>query len=128
MNFELVSTAFAQGTESAPRGGAPMWPMFLAIFVVFYFFLIRPQQKRQKESQNMMNNLGKGDRVITIGGIHGTIVTIKKQGEKPTGDDIVVLKVSESTRLEMIRSSIARVLSQEGESTKETSGKESGKA
>ncbi len=121
MNFELVSTAFAQGTETAPR--APMWPMFLAIFVVFYFFLIRPQQKRQKETQSMLNTLTKGDRVVTIGGIHGTIVAIKKQGEKPVGDDIVILKVSDSTRLEMLRSSIARVISREGEPSKEIAGK-----
>jgi preprotein translocase subunit YajC len=113
MNFELISTAFAQGTEPAPRSAAPMWPMFLLIFVVFYFFLIRPQQKKQKETQSMLNSLAKGDKVITIGGIHGTIVTIKKQGEKESGDDIVVLRVSESTKLDMLRSSIARVVSRE---------------
>ncbi len=123
MNFELVSTAFAQA-EPVQRGQAPMWPMFLLIFVVFYFFLIRPQQKRQKETQNMLNTLAKGDRVITIGGIHGTIVSLKKQGEKTTGDDIVILKVSESTKLEMLRSSIARVISREGEGSKEATGKE----
>lgn len=125
MNFGLASTAYAQGTQhAASPGAAPLWPMLLAIFVIFYFFLIRPQQKRQKESQNMLNSLAKGDRVVTIGGIHGTIASIRKAGEKPDGDDIVILKVSESTKLEMLRSSIARVLSKEGEPSKETTAKE----
>ncbi|MHB9029562.1 MAG: preprotein translocase subunit YajC [Candidatus Latescibacterota bacterium] len=123
MNFDLISTAFAQGSEPAQKAPAPMWPMFLLIFVVFYFFLIRPQQKKQKDTQNMLNSLARGDRVITIGGIHGTIVSIKKQGEKETGDDIVVLRVSESTKLDMLRSSIARVISREGEATKEKAEK-----
>jgi len=109
MNFDLISTAYAQGSKPA-SGGAPMWPMFLLILVVFYFFLIRPQQKKQKEVQNMLDSLSKGDRVVTIGGIHGSIVNIKKTGEKDSGDDIIVLKVSDTTKLEMLRSSIARVV------------------
>ncbi len=124
MNFDFISTAFAQGAGPAQKGAAPMWPMFLLIIAVFYFFLIRPQQKKQKETQNMLNSLAKGDRIVTIGGIHGTIVSIRKQGEKETGDDIVILRVSESTKLEMSRSSIARVISRETDTTKETAGKE----
>ncbi len=118
MNFELVSTAFAQTGGAPAKGGAPMWPMFLLIFVVFYFFLIRPQHKKQKETQNMMDSLAKGDRVITIGGIHGTIANIKKKGEQNSGDDIVVLKVSDTTKLEMLRSAIARVVEKESEPEK----------
>lgn len=120
MNFDFISTAFAQGTQGAApaKSAAPMWPMFLAIFVIFYFFLIRPQQKKSKDAQNMMDSLAKGDRVITIGGIHGSIVNIKKKGEKNSGDDIVVLKVSDTTKLEMLRSAIARVI-EKGEAGKE---------
>ena len=115
MNFDLVSTAFAQGNQPQPSGGgAPMWPMFLLIFVVFYFFLIRPQHKKQKDTQSMLDSLAKGDRVVTIGGILGTIVNIKKKDEKGSGDDIVVLKVSDTTKLELLRTSIARVLEKEG--------------
>ena len=91
-----------------------MWPMFLLIFVVFYFFLIRPQHKKQKDTQSMLDSLAKGDRVVTIGGILGTIVNIKKKDEKGSGDDIVVLKVSDTTKLELLRTSIARVLEKEG--------------
>jgi preprotein translocase subunit YajC len=119
MNFDLISTAFAQGTSKpATGGGAPMWPMFILIFVVFYFFLIRPQHKKQKDTQNMLNALAKGDRVVTIGGIFGTIMNIKKKDEKDSGDDVVVLKVSDTTKLEMLRSSIARVIAKEGEPEK----------
>ena len=116
MNFDFISTALAQGTQGAPsasKGVAPMLPMFLAIFVIFYFFLIRPQQKKSKDAQHMMDSLTKGDRVVTIGGIHGTIANIKKKGEKNSGDDIVVLKVAENTKLEMLRSAIARVIAKE---------------
>jgi preprotein translocase subunit YajC len=118
MNFELISTAYAQ-TKDAPRAGAPMWPMFLALFAIFYFFIIRPQQKKQKDSKMMLNTLAKGDRVITIGGIYGTILNIKEKKEGKTDDDIIVLKVSDTTKLEMIRSSIARVLPKETESGKD---------
>ena len=121
MNFELISTAFAQGTEPAPRSAAPMWPMFLLIFVVFYFFLIRPQQKKQKEAKNMLGSLEKGSRIITIGGIVGTIVSIKEKKGNPGDDDIVVIKTGDATKLEMIRSSIGRVLEKEETTVEKTS-------
>ena len=122
MNFDFISTALAQGaqgTGTAAKSAPPMWPMFLAIFVIFYFFLIRPQQKKSKDAQNMMDSLGKGDRVVTIGGIHGTIATIKKKGEKNSGDDIVILRVAENTKLEMLRSAIARVIDKGEDAGKE---------
>ena len=73
-------------------------PLIL-MFVVFYFLLIRPQQKRQKEQAEMIKNLKKGDRVITSGGIIGTIHTLQ--------DDYVVLKVGDQdTKIEILRSGI----------------------
>jgi preprotein translocase subunit YajC len=79
-------------------------PLIL-MFVVFYFLLIRPQQKRQKERMAMLNALKKGDKVITIGGIHGTIVDLT--------DDRVTLKVSDNTRLVFERSSVNSVVTDE---------------
>ena len=114
MDFELISTAFAQGSKPA-KGPAPIWPMLLALFAVFYFFMIRPQQKKQKESQNMLNKLAKGDRIVTIGGICGTIVNIKEKKDDKKSDDVVVVKTSDATKLDMIRSSIARVVSKQDE-------------
>jgi len=113
MNFELIPTAFAQGAEQTARSTAPMWPMLLALFAVFYFFIIRPQQKKQKDSRSMLESLAKGDRVVTIGGICGTIVNIRDKKNAPEGEDIVVVKVGEGTKLEMLRSSVARTLNKD---------------
>ncbi|MFC1606392.1 preprotein translocase subunit YajC [Candidatus Latescibacterota bacterium] len=110
MNFEIIRTAFAQvGGEATSRGPASIFPMLIALFAVFYFFMIRPQQKKQKESQNMLNTLAKGDRVVTIGGICGTVLNIKEKKDEKTSDDVIVLKVSDTTKLELVRSSIAKV-------------------
>ena len=114
MDFELISTAFAQDKTPA-KGTAPLWPMLLALFAVFYFFMIRPQQKKQKESQNMLNQIAKGDRVVTIGGILGTIVNIKEKKDDKKSDDILVVKTSDATKLDVTRSSIARVVSMKDE-------------
>lgn len=72
---------------------------FVFMIVIFYFLLIRPQQKKQKTRTAMLNALKKGDKVVTIGGLHGTIVEIT--------DDIVVLKVNDVTKLTFDRSSIS---------------------
>ncbi|WP_017813434.1 MULTISPECIES: preprotein translocase subunit YajC [Paenibacillus] len=72
---------------------------FVLMFVVFYFLLIRPQQKKQKQRNMMLNTLGKGDKVVTIGGLHGTITEIT--------DDIVVLRVNDVTKLTFDRSAIS---------------------
>ncbi len=74
---------------------------FILIFVIFYFLLIRPQKKREKEHQNMVNSLTKNDEVVTSGGIHGTVVNVK--------DKTVVLRVDENVRLEVEKSCIAYV-------------------
>ena len=73
-------------------------PLIL-MFVIFYFLLIRPQQKRQKEHAEMVKNLKKGDRVATVGGLIGTIQTLQ--------DDYLVLKVGDQdTKVEVLRSAI----------------------
>ncbi len=73
-------------------------PLIL-MFVVFYFLLIRPQQKRQKEIADMVKNLKKGDRIVTSGGIIGTVMAVH--------DDYVVLKVGDQeTKIEVLRSAI----------------------
>ena len=71
--FESVAYAQAGGAEANPF--VSFVPLIL-IVVVFWFFLIRPQQKRQKEHQKMISELGKGDRIVTTGGLFGTITKI----------------------------------------------------
>jgi len=82
--------------------------MFGAIFLIFYFMIIRPQQKRAKERNKMLSNLEKGDKVVTSGGIHGTIAGIDEK--------TVLLQVSESVKVKVERSAISTILS-----TKESS-------
>jgi preprotein translocase subunit YajC len=71
--------ASATETEQAQQGGSPwtMWIMLALIFGVMYFFMIRPQKKQQKELQKFRDSLQKGDKVVTIGGIYGTVVEVK---------------------------------------------------
>lgn len=74
----------------------------ILVFVVFWFLLIRPQQKRQKERNAMLQSLKKGDKVITIGGLHGTITDLT--------EDRVTLKVSDNTRLVFERTAVNAVI------------------
>ncbi|WP_174819977.1 preprotein translocase subunit YajC [Paenibacillus koleovorans] len=75
---------------------------FILMFAVLYFLLIRPQQKRAKTRTSMLSTLKKGDKVTTIGGMHGTIMEIT--------DDIVVLRVNDATKLTFDRSAISAVV------------------
>ena len=81
-----------------------------AIFVIFYFLLIRPQQKQVKEHEKMLADLKKGDKILTTGGLYGTIVGLK-------ADDLEV-KFSETVKLIVARSAVSKVL---GEGTGEAS-------
>ncbi|MGM1050558.1 preprotein translocase subunit YajC [Paenibacillus uliginis N3/975] len=80
---------------------------FVLMFVIFYFLLIRPQQKKQKTRNAMLGALKKGDKVVTIGGLHGTIMEIT--------DDVVVLKVNDVTKLTFDRSSISHSVNTDSE-------------
>ncbi len=83
----MFITAYATATDAAAAGPGSMFPsliMLVLMFVVFYFILIRPQKKKEKELKNMLAALKVSDEVATIGGIHGKIVRIK--------DDLFVLE------------------------------------
>lgn len=75
---------------------------FAVIIGVFYFFLIRPQQKQQKARNEMLSALDKGDKVITAGGMYGEIVELR--------DDSIILQVGDKVRLKMTRGSVSRVI------------------
>ena len=99
----FASPAFA-GAAAPPAGFEIMsfLPLIL-IFIVFYFLLIRPQQKRVKEQKAMLSALRRGDRVVTGGGIIGTI-------SKVVSDEEVIVEVAEGVRLRVLRATIASVL------------------
>jgi preprotein translocase subunit YajC len=92
---------FAAGTGTA-GSSSTIWTFLpiILMFLVLYFLLIRPQQKRQKSRTGMLSTLKKGDKVVTIGGMHGTIMEIN---EDPA---TVVLRVNDTTKLTFDRSAI----------------------
>ncbi len=98
----MIDIAYAMGTNGGagqPTGGlTPLIPMIL-MFVIFYFLLIRPQQKKQKEHREMIENLKKGDRIITGGGIHGRITGV--------GDTTLTVEIAEKVRVKVNRANVA---------------------
>lgn len=108
------AVAFAQeaaGSGTAEGGAAPsnplagMLPMIVAFIAIFYFFMLRPQQKREKEMRQMLASLSKGDEVVTSGGICGTIVGLTEK--------TVVLRVDDddNVKIEFLRGAIKQVTS-----------------
>jgi preprotein translocase subunit YajC len=99
----LIDIAYAMGTGAGGVGGAggglsALMPLIL-MFVIFYFLLIRPQQKKAKEHREMVGSLKKGDRVITSGGLYGTITSVD--------DTAVTLEVAEKVRVKVMRGNIS---------------------
>ncbi|MCC6548952.1 MAG: preprotein translocase subunit YajC [Ignavibacteriaceae bacterium] len=77
--------------------------MFGAIFAIFYFMVMRPQQKRAKEREKMLSNVQKGDKVVTSGGLHGTVAGME--------DNFIILQVSDNVKLKFEKAAITTVLS-----------------
>jgi preprotein translocase subunit YajC len=100
----LISTAYAQGVGGLLDQSAliQFLPLVL-IFVVFYFLLIRPQQQKQKTHRGMLDSLRRGDRVVTGGGIIGTV-------NRVTGNEEVEVDIAQGVRVRVLRSTITSVL------------------
>jgi preprotein translocase subunit YajC len=109
----LTSLAYAMG--GAPGGGSAGggdWGFIItmvAIFVIFYFLLIRPQQKKQKELKAMLDKLAYGDTVMTTGGIHGKITGL--------ADAVITLEIADKVRIKVSRSAIGAILQKAGAMT-----------
>lgn len=99
----FVTEAMAQGLggDAASNSLIQFVPLIL-IFIVFYFLLIRPHQKKQKLHQQMLSSLKKGDRVVTMSGIHGVILRIE--------DEVIHLEIADRVKIQMDRSQIGRLL------------------
>ena len=101
----FVSTAQAQTTGGAgpvDAGSLMQILPFVAVFLVMYFFLMRPQQKKMKEHKNMLESLRRGDKVVTGGGIIGTIA-------KVVSDEEVLVEIADGLRVRVVRSTITGV-------------------
>lgn len=102
----FISDAFAQTTEAAASTTASLTsfiPLIL-IFVIFYFLLVRPQQKRMKEHQNLLGQLKNGDKVYTSGGIHGVVRAIDEK------ENTVDLEIAKDVVVKVIKQNISEVL------------------
>jgi preprotein translocase subunit YajC len=99
--FSLLLGAPAGGTSGGSGNFITTLIPFALIIAIFYFLIIRPQNKKQKETQQMLENLKKGDRVVTIGGIHGVIQSVKESS--------VIVKVDDTTKIEFSRSAVSSV-------------------
>jgi preprotein translocase subunit YajC len=100
----IPSVAFAQATSGGAGALGSFLPLIL-IFVFFYLFLIRPQQKKAKEHQKSLNALKKGDKVITSGGIYATINAIR--------DNVLDIKIADGVNVQIAKQSIATVITKE---------------
>lgn len=100
--------AIAQGLVLLQAAANPTGQMvstlvtFGLVFVVFYFLIIRPQNKKQKDMQKMIAGVKKGDKIVTIGGVHGTVYSVK--------ESTVVVKVDDDCRIEFSKSAVATVV------------------
>jgi preprotein translocase subunit YajC len=98
-----ISTAYAQGTGIFDQNALVQFLPLILIFVVFYFLLIRPQQRKAKDQKTMLDALRRGDRVVTGGGIIGTVARVDNPEE-------VVVDIAENVRVRLVRSTITTVL------------------
>ena len=102
-SFLLMMGASGTGGE---KGGNPILgflPLILIVFVM-YFLMIRPQSKRQKEQKAMITQLQKGDKILTSGGVVGTIAGVKEK------EGLLIVKIADNVKIELSRNSVAQVL------------------
>jgi preprotein translocase subunit YajC len=92
----------SQGGEGGGGSLISTLIMFGAIFAIFYFMIIRPQQKRAKEREKLLSNIEKGDKVVTSGGVHATIVGIE--------DKTVLIEIAPNVKIKVDRSAIGSVI------------------
>lgn len=101
----FATPAYAQ---SAGAGGGDMFTSFIPlilIFVIFYFFLIRPQQKKAKEHKALVENLRRGDQVLTQGGIFGKVTKVKE------GEEDIEVEIATNVKIRVLRTAIGSVIS-----------------
>jgi len=111
-NWLILAEAGNGAAPAEGAGGPGMWPALIAMFAVFYFLILRPGANDKKRHASMLDNLKKNDKVVTIGGIVGTVARVSN------GDKEITLKVDDNTRIKFLRTSIGQVLTDEGSDDK----------
>lgn len=96
-----------QPTEAPSSGLGGFLPMILIFFAIMYFLMIRPNQKRERERREMLSALSKGDKVVTTGGVCGTVIGLSERS--------VVIRVDDNVNIEFLRGAISQVTSHEEE-------------
>ncbi|MDZ7318130.1 MAG: preprotein translocase subunit YajC [candidate division KSB1 bacterium] len=102
-NFILLMGAPAGG-QSGQVNPLAMWLPIILIFAIMYFLIFRPQAKKQKQHRMMLDALKKGDKIITAGGIYGTVLSVKEK------ENTVIVKIDDDTKIELVKSSVAQVI------------------
>jgi preprotein translocase subunit YajC len=98
----LISDAYAQAAPAAPAGGLSSMLILPVMLVVFYFLLIRPQQKRAKEHQAMLTRIAAGDEVVTSGGILGKVIEV--------GDGFITVEIADRVRIQVQKAQISQLV------------------
>lgn len=109
MTSLLYADTVSAGSAQAPSPLVSFVPL-LVIFVIFYFLLIRPQQKKMKVHQKMVDGIKKGDSVITSGGLYAKVVSV--------GDTTVEVKIADNVQVKMLKSAVSEVAAQENAAAK----------
>lgn len=105
LTFTLLQAAPVGVPQQQGAGGGAFWIMIIAMFVIMWLFMIRPQRKQQKELEKFRNSLKRGDKVVTAGGIYGTVDEIK--------DRSVLIKVDGDVKLRVDKNSLVRDFTQD---------------
>jgi preprotein translocase subunit YajC len=104
----MISIAYAMGGvggSGGQGGGFSAFIPLILMFAIFYFLLIRPQQKKAKQHREMISSLKKGDRVVSTGGLHGVITGIS--------DDVITMEIAPKVRVKVSRGSVAGAVNRE---------------
>ena len=102
--MHLALILMGQPPGGGQGGGILTFLPFIFILAILYFLLIRPQARKQKEKQRMLQNLRKGDRILTIGGVYGTIEGIRDK------DETITVKIADTVKVQMTKSSVSAVV------------------
>ena len=118
MIAHIFANSFVLAADPGAGGGLSLIILFAPLFAIWYFLVIRPQQQQRRKTQEMLANLKTGDRVVTTGGIYGTVVSFR--------NGVVQLQIASQVKVDVTRSAIAGMVKEEagGEGKQEPAAKQ----